>query len=145
MPGKKIYRHKEFVLGKTWNRREKRGGGSRRSSQRDEFGGYADVSGSNHAPSMLVPRRHTDEKPDNITGEQETGTVTKFENGFGFIRRDNGGKDSFVHHSNISMDGFRKLNKGDRVRFAVERGPRGLQAVSVELTESSPAYDKAQQ
>jgi CspA family cold shock protein len=37
----------------------------------------------------------------------------------------------FVHHSAILADGFRSLQEGQRVEFAVEKGPKGWQAVSV--------------
>jgi len=56
----------------------------------------------------------------------ETGVVKWFNEakGYGFITRDSGGKDVFVHHTAIVMEGFRTLNEGDRVEFEVTRGPR---------------------
>ena len=64
--------------------------------------------------------------------ERVNGTVKWFnpENGCGFIARQ-GAEDVFVHHSAILADGFRSLQEGQRVEFAVEKGPKGWQAVSV--------------
>lgn len=51
--------------------------------------------------------------------------------GYGFIT-DSDGKDVFVHHSNIVMDGFRHLNEDDVVNFELGTGNDGRkQAVSV--------------
>ncbi len=61
-----------------------------------------------------------------------TGTVKWFNaaKGYGFIARD-GGKDVFVHFSAIQMDGYRTLNEGDQVEFAIEDSPKGPQATEV--------------
>ncbi len=37
----------------------------------------------------------------------------------------------FVHFSAIEGSGFRTLRENERVEFAVEQGPKGLQAVNV--------------
>jgi CspA family cold shock protein len=64
---------------------------------------------------------------------RETGTVKWFnsEKGFGFITRENGEKDVFVHHSAIQGGGFRTLNEGERVEFDVVQGQKGPAAENV--------------
>ncbi|MDA2806305.1 cold-shock protein [Nocardiopsis suaedae] len=61
------------------------------------------------------------------------GTVKWFnsEKGFGFISRDEGGSDVFVHYSNIDGAGFRNLEEDQRVEFEVTQGPKGPQAEQV--------------
>ena len=67
--------------------------------------------------------------------EREIGTVKWFNNGkgYGFIERE-GGDDVFVHYSEIEGDGFKSLDEGQRVEFAVTEGDKGLQATSVTKT-----------
>ena len=62
-----------------------------------------------------------------------TGTVKFFntEKGFGFITRPDG-DDVFVHHSNISGDGFRNLEEGQAVQFEVGPGRKGDEALNVQ-------------
>lgn len=62
-----------------------------------------------------------------------TGTVKWFNEskGFGFITPADGGKDVFVHFSQILAEGFKVLTEGQSVTFNVENGPKGPQATSV--------------
>ena len=68
--------------------------------------------------------------------ERETGTVKWFNatKGFGFITRDSGG-DVFVHYSAINSGGYRSLEEGQRVEYAVVEGQKGLQAQEVDLVQ----------
>ena len=56
-----------------------------------------------------------------------TGTVKWFNDakGFGFLTRDDGEKDVFVHHSAIQGGGFKTLAEGDKVEFDVVQGQKG--------------------
>lgn len=51
--------------------------------------------------------------------------------GFGFIEPSDGSPDIFVHHTDILMDGHRKLEEGQIVDFETKQGQKGLQAVNV--------------
>lgn len=64
--------------------------------------------------------------------EREFGTVKWFNStkGFGFIERDND-EDVFVHYSEISGDGYRTLEEGEKVEFTVTQGQKGPQASNV--------------
>ena len=64
--------------------------------------------------------------------ERITGTVKWFNasKGYGFISREDG-KDVFVHFSAIQKQGFRTLDEGQQVEFAIEDTPRGPQAIDV--------------
>jgi CspA family cold shock protein len=51
--------------------------------------------------------------------------------GYGFITPEDGGKDVFVHHSDIVMEGVRKVADGDAVSFDIVDAEKGKKAVSV--------------
>ncbi|MGF7154418.1 CspA family cold shock protein [Novosphingobium gossypii] len=62
-----------------------------------------------------------------LTGEKATGTVKFFNSmkGFGFITRDDGQPDAFVHISAVERSGMSGLNEGDQVEFDIEVDRRG--------------------
>jgi cold shock protein len=62
-----------------------------------------------------------------LTGEKATGTVKFFNamKGFGFIQRDDGQPDAFVHISAVERAGMSTLNEGDRLEFDIEVDRRG--------------------
>ncbi|OOF03843.1 transcription antiterminator/RNA stability regulator CspE [Salinivibrio sp. MA607] len=66
---------------------------------------------------------------------QATGIVKWFneEKGFGFITRENGEKDVFVHFRAIVGEGFKTLTEGQQVNFTVEQGQKGPQASEVSV------------
>ncbi len=53
------------------------------------------------------------------------------EKGYGFIQPDDGGDDLFVHHSNIEMEGFRKLEEDQKVEYNPAKGKKGMEAQNV--------------
>lgn len=56
--------------------------------------------------------------------------------GYGFIMREEDGKDIFVHYSSIEGDGFRTLNQGQEVEYEAVEGPKGLYAAKVSRKEA---------
>jgi CspA family cold shock protein len=62
-----------------------------------------------------------------LTGEKATGTVKFFNTmkGFGFITRDDGKEDAFVHISAVERSGLSGINEGDRFEFDLEVDRRG--------------------
>ena len=80
-------------------------------------GGYGDRAGGGDRGG---PQRQ-------LTGEKATGTVKFFNamKGFGFIQRDDGQPDAFVHISAVERAGMPTLNEGDRLEFEIEVDRRG--------------------
>ena len=70
---------------------------------------------------------------------QMEGTVKWFNDskGFGFITPSDGGKDVFVHQSDIEAEGHGTLNEGDRVQYEVAEGPKGPKAANVKTIAST--------
>ena len=63
----------------------------------------------------------------------ENGIIKWFDNkkGFGFIAREGGGQDIFVHFSSIGGEGFKTLEEGDRVEYEASESDKGLKASRV--------------
>lgn len=66
-----------------------------------------------------------------------TGTVKWFndQKGFGFLTREDGEKDCFVHYTAIQGSGFKSLKEGERVEFDVVQGDKGPAAENVRMVE----------
>jgi cold shock protein len=95
---------------------------------RGGFGGGGDRAGGDRGGAGRGPQRQ-------LTGEKATGTVKFFNamKGFGFVQRDDGQPDAFVHISAVERAGLRGLNEGDRLEFDIEVDQRGKFA-AVNLT-----------
>jgi CspA family cold shock protein len=70
------------------------------------------------------------------------GTVKWFDSrkGFGFITREDGSGDIFVHFSAIQGEGddFKIIYEGDIVEFEVTEGDKGPQATNLTVVEKGP-------
>jgi len=69
---------------------------------------------------------------DNGETHVATGTVKWFSDGkgFGFIVPDDGGKDLFVHRSNVEGEG-QTLHEGQKVEYEIGEGRKGPEATQV--------------
>jgi cold shock protein len=102
--GGKISAQDLQIVGDVIEVKERSGGGDR--------GGFGDRGGA--------PQRE-------LTGEKATGTVKFFngQKGFGFLTRDDGQPDAFVHISAVERSGLSGLNEGERFEFDLEVDRRG--------------------
>ena len=94
------------------------------------------VDSSTAAPPL--PRKSSRSPLDRQAFEasvQETGTVKWYNaaKGFGFIVRDSGGKDVFVHASALERAGITGLSEGQRVFMGVAEGRKGPEAASIQV------------
>ncbi len=67
----------------------------------------------------------------------EKGTVKWFnpEKGIGFIEREEGARDVFVHYSAINIDGYKTLDEGATVTFDIIESEKGPQAANVNVVK----------
>jgi len=91
-----------------------RGDRPERGGDRGDRGGFGGGAGAE------APRRE-------LTGEKATGTVKFFNSmkGFGFLVRDDGQPDAFVHISAVERSGLSALNEGEKYEFDLEVDRRG--------------------
>jgi cold shock protein len=69
-----------------------------------------------------------------IVTNMQQGTIARLtDKGFGFISREGEEKDLFFHRNNLVDVEYDSLNEGDTVSFEVEEGPKGPNAVNVQL------------
>jgi len=69
----------------------------------------------------------------NRSSMEKQGKVKWFNDkkGYGFIAQE-GGRDVFVHYSNVKGEGYKTLAEGQEVAFDIVDGPKGPQAINVE-------------
>ena len=101
-----------------------------RGPPREDRGGPGGAGGFGGGDRGGGPQRQ-------LTGEKASGTVKFFNamKGFGFISRDDGQPDAFVHISAVERAGMVSLNEGDRLEFELEVDRRGKTA-AVNLSPS---------
>jgi len=75
----------------------------------------------------VIPVAETRAPQRELTGEKAVGTVKFFNSmkGFGFITRDDGKEDAFVHISAVERAGLPGIEEGDRLEFDLEVDRRG--------------------
>ena len=75
----------------------------------------------------------------------EKGKVKWFSNvkGYGFLEKDGGGQDIFVHYSVIQGDGYKTLDDGEEVSFDIVQGERGPQAANVIRSKKSAKKEES--
>lgn len=92
-------------------------------------------TGAAPAPRMGGGFRQSAEREPMGPTVEETGTVKWYNatKGFGFIVRDGGGKDVFVHASALQRAGLTTLNEGQRVVVDIAEGRKGPEAAGIRL------------
>ena len=86
---------------------------------------------------FLPPSSSTHRESSIGTSEERIGSVKWYNatKGFGFIGQDSGGKDVFVHATELDRAGLSGLVEGQRVRMQIGEGKKGPEARSIELLD----------
>lgn len=79
-------------------------------------------------PACQEENTEADQESIRLTGQVKWFSIRR---GYGFITRDDGGGDVFVHHSGIQGEDFKALFEGQKVSFDVIEEPKGPKAVNV--------------
>lgn len=80
---------------------------------------------------------------DNDSGTVFLGTTEWFSKGYGFIKPDIEGPDLFVHFSDITVEGFKSLKKGQRVSYQIGKNHRDQdKAINVQVLGDAPKQAK---
>ena len=76
----------------------------------------------------------------------EKGKVKWFSNvkGYGFLEKEGGTQDIFVHYSSIQSQGYKKLKDGEEVTFEIVQGEKGPTAAQVVRQKKAPAKEGAE-
>jgi CspA family cold shock protein len=76
-----------------------------------------------------------------VETKTETGKVVWMSKGIGFIARDNGEGDIFVHYSCILMDGYKTLLPNQIVEYEIGENHKGPIAINVRVIKDAPAEE----
>lgn len=68
---------------------------------------------------------------------KQTGTVKRFNKikGYGFISPDGDDTEVFVHFSEVQTSGYKELQVGQRIHYALAQGEKGAFAKDVTIIE----------
>ena len=83
---------------------------------------------------LAVRVRRTKSRPGQLARALAEGKVIKafaFRGSMHYLSPEDGGKDLFVHHSNIAGDGFKSLTEGAKVEYESREGQKGPEAINV--------------
>ena len=101
----------------------------------DEFGNITDTPPDPDAKKTKIKAKDIvlgvpKQEKEDLSGERR-GRVSFYNDakGYGFINQDGVQERFFVHANNVSST----LQEGDKVKFEVEEGPKGLVAVKVDV------------